>query len=38
MGAMDLPNPTHTISLEGVGQERLGLVLYEIGTLNGQNT
>jgi hypothetical protein len=30
MGSMDLPNPMHTTSFEGVAQEHLGLVLYEM--------
>jgi hypothetical protein len=29
MGCIDLPNPTQGSSLEGAGQERLGLVLYK---------
>jgi hypothetical protein len=29
MGCIDLPNPMQGTSLEGAGQERLGLILYE---------
>jgi hypothetical protein len=29
MGYIDLPNPMQGTSLEGAGQERLGLVLYK---------